>query len=266
MPTAKLNTYFNDFVLRQRSFYETVAALAYFRNDRSKFLNLGYIGMVPVSILPEDKGDESAMNLYFKTIEGVDIKKITSVLEIGCGRGGGCYILKKYYQIKDVSGIDMTYFNLLNARRNTQHMGIDYEHLNILDVINKARKKYDLIVSVDTTQTYQDFTGFLQNIKLLMKETSILAYSDFAFFDDIEEFKKILNSNCFEILQFEDLTEEMQRAISTGDPNDKKLPAWQRILLDKKLQRYLVWSSSEIDSLLYSKKLRYIKLLARVQQ
>jgi hypothetical protein len=157
----------------------------------------------------------------------------------------------------------MTYFNLQNARRNTAGMNVTFIHQNILTGPIQATGMFDLVLSVDTCQTYQDFSTFLKHVHGIMHKDSILAYSDFAFDEDIQAFRNILQENNMNVIYWEDLTDAMCRSIATDKPEEKILPMWQRMLLGKKLQRYLVWSSSEIDSLLNTGELRYIKFLAK---
>lgn len=64
---------------------------------RYDFFNLGYKGSLKKDIILDDidKKNQLHISLYLKVMEELP-ESSKSILEIGSGIGGGCYLLKKY--------------------------------------------------------------------------------------------------------------------------------------------------------------------------
>jgi cyclopropane fatty-acyl-phospholipid synthase-like methyltransferase len=74
-------------------------------------MNFGYRHSDPaielLPLLPEDEPDRSAIQLYHHVLGGVDLNG-RDVLEMGCGRGGGCWYISRYCAPRSVTGLDLS--------------------------------------------------------------------------------------------------------------------------------------------------------------
>ncbi len=76
---------------RCKPVYEILAKR--FKNFDYYFMNYGYVPFTfekPLSLLPEDETNRYSLQLYHYLCALVDLSE-KEMLEIGSGRGGGCY-------------------------------------------------------------------------------------------------------------------------------------------------------------------------------
>jgi ubiquinone/menaquinone biosynthesis C-methylase UbiE len=82
----------------------------YDRKNAAKFLNYGYEklnGDPRLELKDIDESDRYCIQLYNHSVENSDLKGKT-VLEVGCGRGGGASFISRYYKPECYVGLDIT--------------------------------------------------------------------------------------------------------------------------------------------------------------
>src|SRR5437016_6119676 len=75
------------------------------------FMNYGYAPTntpaVPLLLAKADEADRYSIQLYEQVARTINLKGLR-VLEVGCGRGGGCTYLARYRQPASVLGVDIS--------------------------------------------------------------------------------------------------------------------------------------------------------------
>ena len=96
------------------------------------FMNYGYCPFEyekKLKLNPEDEIHRYAIQLYHYlankvTIEGMD------VLEIGSGRGGGCNYIKRYFNPRKITGLDIATNAVNFSKQNYRQKGLYYRQGN----------------------------------------------------------------------------------------------------------------------------------------
>ena len=76
-----------------------------------KFLNYGYVELDHskqlLDLQSEDEAERTCIQMYNQVVRGIDLNEKT-VLEVGCGRGGGAEYLTKYKHPKSYLATDIS--------------------------------------------------------------------------------------------------------------------------------------------------------------
>tara|TARA_A100000164_G_scaffold381056_1_gene431008 strand:- start:708 stop:1409 length:702 start_codon:yes stop_codon:yes gene_type:complete len=116
-----------------------------------------------------------------KGIKGLKIKKIKSILDIGCGPGQVFHALKKKNYKGYFMGVDndKTMIDMANDYYNSKKFENFHFHVRDLKNIN-IKKKFDCILIWGVISFVDDYKSFLNNmIKMLNKGGSISLFSGF---------------------------------------------------------------------------------------
>jgi len=183
--------------------YESAGRYALIKGSRKRFMNLGYKGL-PLDLKPADAEEYLGFQLYHVASLNTNIKD-KSILEIGCGRGGGCYFFKEYKKAASVTGIDLSKSNIKLARKHAVGDGINFFCQNA-EKINLPNNSFDYIVNIESSHTYSDKKAFAQNVSRLLKPGGIFIYADTFITDTIPKIKDYLKSMGFAIIEEKDIT------------------------------------------------------------
>jgi ubiquinone/menaquinone biosynthesis C-methylase UbiE len=95
--------------------------------------------------------------------------KEKTILDVGCGRGGGLSFYKDYYQFKSLHGVDL----------NPEHKRVAQTHTDIEVHTSSAislpfdSKSFDIITCVESSPYYHPFESYVSEIKRILKPGGI---------------------------------------------------------------------------------------------
>lgn len=232
--------------------------------DHYDFMNLGYFGN-KMHFIPEDKDKKnlSSISLYAKALEGIP-EGIHAVLEIGSGLGGGCYLLKKYYKIAEVTGIDYAGLNVLYSNKKFKQPGIRFIRC-AAETAHQLNQKFDLILSVEAAILFYDWELFFKNVSILLTSNGSFVYADLLAIEDKTIIEKLINSAGLKITYDEDISEGVINSLNER-PKPKKdksvsYKILQRILLIRELDQFDAYHNSDLHKKLINKELVYMKYI-----
>lgn len=231
------------------------------RWDRLDFLNLGFVGYkIPFEPEEFDKNSLDSISLYCKTLDGLpDTAK--SALEIGSGLGGGCYLLMKYFKIKEVVGIDYAKLNVRYSLSKFSELNINYINLPAEESI-KLNRKFDLILSLEASQLFYSWEKFIENIPKLLTDNGSFFYADLFTPEDIINIEHIISSNGLKIKHREDISEGVSKAISKIKKPEKDnmfVSVIKKILLIKVVEKFHAYNNSDFHKRIINKEFIYMK-------
>ena len=102
-------------------------------------------------------------------------RNLGSILDIGCGRGGGLSVYQDYYTTDSLTGLD------LNPNQITFAQSI---HKNISFVQGSAMElpfdgnSFDIITNVESANYYVYYDDFLENVNRVLKKDGLFLYAD----------------------------------------------------------------------------------------
>lgn len=202
------------------------------------FMNHGYD---PVSnLLDKDFIMKREASLYLKLLENIDTNN-KNILDVGCGRGGGVALYKKYFNFKDVSGCDITDANIDYAK--SKHKNINFKVANA-ENLTYDKHSFDIITNVESMSLYINQTKFLKNIVKLLKPNGLFICTDCSY-RSLETFYK--NQHLFKSVEVKDITANVATACLK---NIEEYSKWQ----DSKAKTFTLGMLKEKYENYYSRK------------
>lgn len=160
-----------------RLFYELLAEQ--FPQPEFLFMNYGYAEAGPPGrrwIALCDAPYRHHLSLVKRVLRRVRLAG-RDVLEIGSGRGGNCYYLRRYTRARRVVGLELCEANLRLCR------GPRFEQVGFVcgDAARLpfASASFDVVLNLESSHCYPDFPGFLSEVARVLRPGGIFAYADF---------------------------------------------------------------------------------------
>ncbi len=250
-----LGEYNDKFVKHYNKYSENLLK----RNELVHFMNLGYIGEEQFNIKEEDTKSIASVNLYLKVLEGLNTNPV-SALEVGSGLGGGCYILKKYLQISEVTGVDYGEKNVIYSNHKFNGIGIDFKHYSSSN-FNQLNQTYDLILSLEASQHFDNWELFIENAYKVLNKDGILVYADLFYEKDIEKILKILDNSPLKMVIQEDISAGVIHSIAQMKPPNKNVAyrLWCAINGMNKINKFEAYNNSAYHKMFQNGSIKYLK-------
>lgn len=160
---------------------------------------------------------KNCATLYLYVMDKLNLCDIKSILEVGCGRGGGISLIKDVYNIKDVYGCDLIQENIDYCIKN--HNNIEFKVQDACDL--NYDKKFDVILNIESSHCYIDIQKFFQRIVKFLNNDGIFLYADIFTKKNLNFVKNTLLEKFF-ILEEEDITENVYRSCKNITKNLEK--------------------------------------------
>jgi SAM-dependent methyltransferase len=168
-----------------------------------RFLNHGYF---PInSKIKKDSLLNSCASLYVNLFEKyfLNFYNQATVLDIGCGRGGGIEILKDIFGVKNMYGCDFNENNITFCKKNTDAHFIVCDAIDLKYPVNF----FNCVINIESSNCYTDIDRFFVEVNRVLKPGGTFLYADI--FDNINHVEsyisKIINAG-FEIIDINDIT------------------------------------------------------------
>jgi ubiquinone/menaquinone biosynthesis C-methylase UbiE len=200
------------------------------------FMNHGYFPFSSV-LKKEDLLFKFESTLYLELFKNINTENLT-LLDVGCGRGGGLNILNKYFKFKELYGCDINSKAINYCQKNFKNINFKISNAEKLDYNDKT---FDLITNVESFHCYKNKNFFLkETYRVLKKEGSLLM-------TDINLNFNLDNSfnDYFKLTYYLDITPNVAFACKNNIKNfssnieDKELRYWLVNLSEKKFFSYL---------------------------
>ncbi|MEZ5178617.1 MAG: methyltransferase domain-containing protein [Acidimicrobiales bacterium] len=173
-----------------------------------RFFNFGYRPLgddepVGPRLGPGFPNQDSAQ-LLFQVIGPTDLTG-ARVVEVGCGRGGNLWLLRRHYGTAAVVGADIAYKSVAFCRRSmpeddAQFVVADAERVPLGSGIA------DAVVSVETSCTYPDIEWFFRDVARMVKVGGHFLYTDLLLTALVDPFVAVLEQLGFELEHRRDIT------------------------------------------------------------
>lgn len=187
------------------------------------------------------------LSLYMNMIKGIKTKNKT-ILDVGCGRGGGIAMLSKYKKFLNVYACDINLQNIGYADRfNSNNVKFDIcSAENLLYPDNS----FDILINVESAHAYSDKLAFLNESRRVLKSNGVAIISDC----DMEIFDIIDSSKTFSKIKRYDITKNVIDAcVSDLTLYKKEMPEGdvKNFLLDTILEKYNNYTYNNVKYLKY---------------
>jgi ubiquinone/menaquinone biosynthesis C-methylase UbiE len=179
------------------------------------FMNYGYCPFdyeKKLKLNPEDEVHRYAIQLYHYLASKVCIEGM-DVLEIGSGRGGGCNYLKRYFNPRKITGLDIA-ANAVNFSKQTHcQKGLYYKQGNA-EALPFEDSYFDVVINVESCHAYGSVPKFLAEVKRVLCDGGHFLCADLRSPDGMITLRKNLLNSGLTLVEEEIITENVIKAIS----------------------------------------------------
>lgn len=234
----------------------------------SGFMNLGYVGITfPFELDDVDIENKKNIALYVKALEHKN-HSFKNILEIGSGLGGGCYVLQKYYNYKDITGTDFLKINTHYYTKQKKYKRIKFITIPA-EEIQKLQLKYELIISIEAGLFFNNWDSFINNIKDVLAENGQFIYEDLVITKDIQLIEYKMASANLKIIHSENITNGvLQSMYETQKPVKNPSILYnllKKIFRIKNTNQYDGYKDSKIYNDLVNGDLVYMKYVLMIK-
>jgi SAM-dependent methyltransferase len=164
-----------------------------------------------IVLKPHDEDERYCHQLYFRAVNGMDLTG-KDVIEVSCGRGGGASFIHRYLQSRTVSGIDIAAAAIEFCKRVHRAPGLRFlqgaaEDLPLHD------ETADAVINVEASLCYGDRNRFYAEVLRVLRPGGYFFYADLQWPDAIDALSATLQGIGFELLQTDDITANVSRAL-----------------------------------------------------
>ena len=168
-------------------------------------------------------------NLYLRLCDLGDIVwKGSRVLEVGSGRGHGARLVSDCFCPASVVGLDLVPEQTASSARRLARDGpcpLRYE-TGDAEQLPFAAQSYDVVLSVESSHAYPNFTAFVANVHRVLRPGGSLLLTDFRDVDELPSFRKVLDAH-FGVPKVRDISDQvaqsLRKDISTQDAPRSRL-------------------------------------------
>lgn len=192
------------------------------KNAEILFMNYGYSNAdQQVDLLPEEEPNRYSIQLYHLLASSVDIRG-KSLVEIGCGRGGGLSYIFKKFNPAEALGIDLdktavNFNNKFYQLNNLSFLQGNAQNLPLKD------ESYDILINVESSHRYPDMKAFLGEVIRILKPGGYFLYTDFRYDYEMPELDQLIKSSGLKLLKEEQITDSVVAALAADDTRKREL-------------------------------------------
>ncbi len=157
-----------------------------------------------MDLKPEDEGDRVHFQLYDAICGDIDLN-YQEILEIGCGRGGGCYYLNTYKHTRSIIGIDQSKSNIELAKKLVGEERIMYFIQSAEDMMLFS-DSFNAIINLESSHCYSEKGAFFRDVFKYLKPGGVFIYADIFVAANLHKVKDYLISLGFTIEREKDIS------------------------------------------------------------
>jgi len=201
--------------------YEMVANK--YKAQQWYFMNYGYTPFDCESKLELHENDEInryQIQLYHYLAVKAEIKD-RDVLEVGSGRGGGANYIAGYLKPNSMTGMDLAMNAVKLSNRDHNQANLNYIQGNA-ENIPMETDSVDVVINVESCHAYGSVPNFLDQVKRVLRSGGMLVLTDLRSPEGMDKLRKQIAQCGMTLLEEEDITDNVVRAIEEEEPIKKK--------------------------------------------
>lgn len=185
-----------------------------YQDDWFTFMNMGFAE--PDFVFDErppaqERIWQLAANLYTQVATQIDLAGRT-VLEVGCGRGGGAALIAETLRPAQYTGLDYSPNNVAFCTRVHARPGLDFrqgdaEHLPFPD------DSFDAVINIESAHCYPNVDAFFAEVNRVLRPGGYLLFADEWWTSERSELRAKMTAGELEVLNETDLTPGIIRAL-----------------------------------------------------
>lgn len=199
------------------------------------------------ALSPEEAAGNDRMCLQLYERVAANHVADQTVLEIGCGRGGGTAFLKRGLSARHVTGVDITPSSIRWCQKYWSEPGVRFQ-VGDAESLNFADRTFDVIVNIESSHNYPHLDRFLRESHRVLKSGGLLLLADFRPTDRIPVLAQHVSEAGFHLDETEDISANVLRALSIMAPEWR---AWVEGHVPRPLRRGAREFAADENSAIY---------------
>jgi SAM-dependent methyltransferase len=164
-----------------------------------------------ITLKPHEEHERYCHQLYFKTVNGVDLTG-KDVVEVSCGRGGGAAFIHRHFQTRTLKGIDVAAPAIDLCKRIHREPGLTFlegsaENLPLLN------ESADALINVEASLCYADRYRFYSEVHRVLRPGGFFCYADLQWPEAIDGLVTALQAVGFDLMRLDNITANVARAL-----------------------------------------------------
>jgi ubiquinone/menaquinone biosynthesis C-methylase UbiE len=196
-----------------KAWYEVLASR--YRQRDWTFMNYGYAPVPPgemsLRLEASDEPERYPIQLYHHVAGGAPLRG-KSVLEVGCGRGGGCAYLARYGQAGSVLGIDYSEPAISFCRRTHRAPAVSFLEGDA-EALPCADHTFDVVLNVESSHCYGSMGAFLAEVRRVLKPGGSFLWADLRRSEQLEETRRLFVEAGFAVEREQFITANVLKAL-----------------------------------------------------
>jgi len=213
------------------------------------FMNYGYEDpSEKIRLDAEDESNRYSIQLYHRLASAVDLKNKT-IVEVGCGRGGGLSYITKTFSPSKALGIDLEKKAVDFASKYHTEKGLSFKQGDAHSLPVESNS-CDALLNVESSHRYSNFNQFLSEVSRVLKHDGYFLYTDFRFPHEMPALKESLKAQNLKLIEEQEINSNVITALQLDTLRRKNLV---KKLIPGFLHKAALNFSGAIDSPTYKK-------------
>lgn len=191
------------------------------------FLNYGYANLeAGAEVLGLEKADDPnrySIQLYHHVVREVDLHGL-NVVEVGCGRGGGCSYLARYLKPRSMLGVDFAANEIAFCEKTHHVAGLSFRHGDA-EALPLEDGTWDVVVNVESSHCYGSMENFLRQVFRVLKPGGHFLWADMRDTDRLDTLREQFAKSGLQLARETEITPNVLHALDLV--NDWKTQAIQ---------------------------------------
>jgi SAM-dependent methyltransferase len=190
------------------------------------FMNYGYAAPAGVApqLAPADEPYRYGIQLYRSVVAPLDLAG-RDVLEVGSGRGGGAAYLARTFRPRSYTGVDFASQAVRFCRAHHRVPGLAFLPGDA-EALPFGQHAFDVVLNIESSHTYLRPEQFFREVRRVLRPRGFFCFADWRATPDVEPLRAQLHAAGMEVLEEEDITPAVVRALDLD--NDRKVELIRR--------------------------------------
>jgi ubiquinone/menaquinone biosynthesis C-methylase UbiE len=187
------------------------------------FMNYGYAdpNNQKIDLNPEEEPHRYSIQLYHHMTDSIDFKN-KSVVEIGCGRGGGLSYIVKQCAPASAIGIDLCKKAVKFCSNYYKSKNLSFCHGNAQD-LPLENESCDILVNVESSHRYENFEKFISEVYRVLRNDGLFLFADYRSKRNFPTCRRVLELSPFIIIKEEIINQQVVLALQSDWDNKVKV-------------------------------------------
>lgn len=218
-------------------------------------MNLGYPPDGDFKVREEDMDQEYEVCLYNRLTHHTSFEG-KKVLEVGSGRGGGCYFLHHYCKAGDVTGIDLSSKNIRLCRKSISYTNIHFRQGDAENIPFEANG-FDIVMNLESSHCYPNPEQFVREVKRVLQPGGTFLFGDIRPVKRMLEMEQYFEKHGFSVQAKEDITEKVMESIRANSQFKEEFFKKHTRLPKRIIRNTVVFEDSAVYRMLKNGEMTY---------